>query len=287
MSSVSENANRLIKKLRPFGRVVIAFSGGVDSSVVAAAAAVARLDSAIAVTGNSASVPEWQIDWAKRIANQIGIKHQIVDTHEGELAQYVRNDSKRCYYCKQTLYRTLACLAARYDGAVIVSGTNAEDLGDYRPGIEAGILASVKTPLADLGFGKQDVRDLAHYFKLDNAELPASPCLASRIAYGVKVTPERLDRIERAEAWLRSHGFRDLRVRLHADELARVELLTDEQFRLLENGLAEQMNQVFRSLGFQFVTVDVEGLRSGSMNQTLVNIDLGCRSTPSSTGAVR
>ncbi|TWU43905.1 tRNA-specific 2-thiouridylase MnmA [Novipirellula aureliae] len=287
MSSVSENANLLIDHLRPLGRVVIAFSGGVDSSVVAAAAALAGLDSAIAVTGHSASVPEWQIDWAKRIASQIGIDHQIVDTREGERASYVRNDSKRCFYCKQTLYQTLATLAVRYDGAVILSGTNADDLGDYRPGIEAGNLASVKTPLADLGLGKQDVRELARHFKLDNAELPASPCLASRISYGVAVTPDRLDRIERAEAWLRGQGFSDLRVRLHADELARVELLPSEQDRLRENRLAERMNQFFRSLGFQFVTVDVEGLRSGSLNQVLVGFDLTRPSTSTSTGTAR
>ncbi|WP_231615734.1 ATP-dependent sacrificial sulfur transferase LarE [Novipirellula artificiosorum] len=270
---VEINATRLIDWLRPLGRVTIAFSGGVDSSVVAAAALRADLSRAVAVTGSSASVSQWQIEWAQRIATQIGIEHHVVSTSEGSDADYVRNDAKRCFYCKQTLYRTLSQLVDQCGDTVLISGTNAEDLGDYRPGIEAGKLASVKTPLADLGFDKSDVRQLARWFGLENAELPASPCLASRVAYGVEVTTDRLERIEKAESWLRQRGFSDLRVRVHADELARIEVPKDERHRLVEDSLATEMDEAFRSFGFRFVTVDLHGLQSGSLNLSLVSIE--------------
>ncbi|TWT82266.1 tRNA-specific 2-thiouridylase MnmA [Planctomycetes bacterium CA13] len=271
--TTKENTKRLIDYLRQFDRVTIAFSGGVDSSVVAAAAMQAGLDSAVAVTGWSPSVSQWQIDWSERIADQIGIDHRVVKTEEGSQPNYIRNDAKRCFYCKESLYRTLAQIADQCDQTVLISGTNADDLGDYRPGIEAGKLASVKTPLADLGFGKIEVRALARWFNLENAELPASPCLASRVAYGVDVTPERLARIEQAENWLRDRGFSDLRVRIHADELARVEVPVDELYRLFDASLAAEMNKTYRSLGFRYVTVDTQGLQSGSLNRALVSIE--------------
>ncbi|GAA5505313.1 ATP-dependent sacrificial sulfur transferase LarE [Novipirellula caenicola] len=272
MSIVSSNAERLIGRIATFRRVTVAFSGGVDSSVVAAAAMRAGLDSLLAVTANSPSVPEWQLQWAGRIAQQIGIEQQVVATDEANREEYLRNDTRRCFYCKETLYRTLAQLASHDPTTVLVSGTNADDLGDYRPGIEAGNLAAVQTPLADLGLGKQDVRELARFFGLENAELPASPCLASRVAYGVPVTPERLLRVERAESWLRDRGFSDVRVRVHHDELARVEVPATELSRLLNSSLAAQLNETLRTIGFRFVTIDLQGLESGSMNRVLVRI---------------
>ncbi|GAA4467639.1 ATP-dependent sacrificial sulfur transferase LarE [Novipirellula rosea] len=272
MSSVSSNAERLIGRIASFRRVTVAFSGGVDSSVVAAAAMRAKLDSLLAVTANSPSVPQWQLEWAARIAQQIGIQQQLVATDEGNREEYIRNDTRRCFYCKETLYRTLAQLAAHDPTTVLVSGTNADDLGDYRPGIEAGNRAAVQTPLADLGLGKQAVRELARFFGLENADLPASPCLASRVAYGVQVTAERLARVEQAESWLRDRGFSDVRVRVHHDELARVEVPQTELPRLLAGPLATELNETLRTMGFRFVTVDLQGLESGSMNRVLVRI---------------
>ena len=155
---------------------------------------------------------------------------------------------------------------------MLISGTNADDLGDYRPGIEAGKIASVQTPLADLGLGKQDVRELARFFGLENADLPASPCLASRVAYGVEVTAVRLSRVEKAESWLRDRGFSDVRVRVHHDELARVEVPKEEISRLLAGTLAAELNESLRTIGFRFVTIDLQGLESGSMNRVLVSI---------------
>lgn len=273
MFSVSEDAQRLITTLTNYRRVVVAFSGGVDSSVVAAAAVRAELSELEAVTADSASVPRWQLQLAKQIADEIGIEHQTVSTNEGTRVEYRRNDNRRCFYCKETLYTMIGQIARERRDAVIVSGTNADDLGDYRPGIEAGHMASVKTPLADLGITKSRVRELAHHFGLSNEALPASPCLASRIAYGIEVTPERLNRIESAEAWLHGRGFDQVRVRLHADELARVEVPAAQISLLTAATFADELTREFRSFGFNFVTVDLQGLQSGSLNRVLVSLD--------------
>ena len=271
----SQSAKQLIDAIHIQRNVVVAFSGGVDSSVVAAAATRANLDSLIAVTAQSPSVSQWQLDMAKRVAAEVNVQHRIVYTNEIDQSEYTRNDGRRCFFCKQTLYSALQAISSSSKGATILSGTNADDLGDYRPGIQAGKLAQVKTPLADLGMTKPMVRELAVEFGLSNANQPAAPCLSSRIAYGVEVTSQRLQRVERAEAWLREQGFRDFRVRVHADELARVEVPTDEIERLLQKPIAEEMDLYFRKLGFKYVTVDLSGLRSGNLNQSLVQINTG------------
>jgi uncharacterized protein len=269
------DAERLVEKMSELGRCVIAFSGGVDSAVVAAAAARAdRLAGdtrSVAVTAISPSVPQVQRDIATTVAREIGIEHVCVVTAEMTRDDYTRNDTSRCFFCKQTLYQALIEVASNRGGLPIVSGTNADDLGDYRPGIEAGRQAKVFTPLADLGIDKATVRQIATLWQLSVAELPAAPCLSSRIAYGVKVTEERLRRIEQAEAWLSSRGFSPLRVRLHDGEMARIEVATDALLRLVEEPLLGDLKSYFKTIGFRAVTVDLAGFRSGSNNQ-LVNI---------------
>ena len=265
-------ADKLVEYISGHSRVAVAFSGGVDSSVVAAAAARANCESLIAITANSASVSKWQQELASTIAAEIGISHQIVSTNELQIDQYAKNDGQRCFFCKQTLYQAIESVARNAGGATIMSGTNADDLGDYRPGIEAGNIAGVVTPLADLGICKGDVRRLATHFGLSNAELPASPCLASRIAYGVEVTGERLARVESAESLLRDLGFTDLRVRVHENELARIEVPLQELGRL-DTGMAQEIVQRFTEFGFRYVTLDLAGLRSGNLNLALVSID--------------
>lgn len=280
---VEADADALVAFLQTFSHLVVAFSGGVDSSVVLAAAVRAKLSRLVAVTAKSASVARWQCDLAAEIAGHLGVEHWQAETHELSLPQYQRNDSRRCFYCKQTLYAAIEQeIRNRLGGPSnatsiqsefhIASGTNADDLGDYRPGIQAGDEKGVLTPLATLGLGKVRVRALADLWSLPNHDLPASPCLSSRIAYGVEVTPERLERIEAAEGWLFERGFREFRVRVHEGELARIEVAKSEQFRLLEIDSKGELSRVFQGLGFRFITIDLQGFQSGSLNRNLVSI---------------
>lgn len=274
---IETSADRLIDSLASLGNLVVAFSGGVDSSVVGRAAVLASQRQGnmrcIAVTARSPSLASWQAELAEHIAREISIEHKFVDTNEIDRSGYTRNHTDRCFYCKQTLYEFLQPIASRRN-AVIVSGTNADDLGDYRPGIRAGDEAAVQTPLADLGMDKSSVRRLAEEFGLSNADLPASPCLSSRIAYNVEVTPARLARIDAAESWLRHHGLRHLRVRLHAGELARIEVPPAQLGRIIELQETANLAEEFRTMGFHNVTLDLRGLRSGSLNEGLVTIQV-------------
>ena len=272
MSDIKQLAETLIARLESYGSVAIAFSGGVDSSVVAAAACRSSIVEPIAITGRSPSVATWQLEMAIRVAHEIGIEHRIVSTAEGEDPNYIQNDSRRCFHCKHNLYQVLETICCDEIDRVIVSGTNADDLGDYRPGIEAGRIANVRTPLADLGIGKAHVRALAKFFGLSNHDVPASPCLASRIAYGVDVTPDRLKKIEAGELWLRQQGFSDCRVRVHENDLARIEVPVSEVSLLTGSDLGGRLVNDFRELGFRYITIDLAGLRSGSMNESLVSI---------------
>lgn len=275
MTSDRDDADRLIATICQWDQVVVALSGGVDSSVVAAAAVRARPGKAIAVTADSPSVARWQLETAVRIANELSIEHHIVETSEVDKEPYRRNDRNRCFHCKQTLYDALDAIAQRFPAATLLSGTNADDLSDHRPGIQAGHAAGVCTPLADLGFGKQTVRNIASHFGLTNADLPASPCLASRIAYGTEVTPERLAMIEAAESWLRERGFFEFRVRLHADGLARIEVPREQLSRLIALDEHGNVSDAMRELGFRYVTVDLQGFVSGSMNRVVVPLHTG------------
>lgn len=265
----NELAEKLIEHLRPIHTAVVALSGGVDSAVVAAAAFRALGDKAIAVTGIGAAVSSTERSDAKAISEQIGIQHFEVETREIHNSNYVKNDSQRCYHCKSTLYAALSQFASSKGVGNIVSGTNFDDLGDFRPGIQAGKEFKVLTPLADLRITKPEVRLIAEYFQLSISEKPASPCLASRIAYGQSVTPERLVRIESAEAFLKQLGFVDVRVRIHADELARIELHPSEIHKILEPEVMETVQHKLHSLGFHFVTLDLAGRQSGSLNRVL------------------
>ena len=276
--SIEDRADALVRWFNDHRRVVVAFSGGVDSSVVLAAALRSDAEFVLAVTARSPSLAGWQLEIAKSVADQLGADHEIVDTDEINLPAYTANDTRRCFHCKSTLYGSLHQLIQAFNGVTqyntIVSGTNADDLGDYRPGIAAGREAGVRTPLADLGIGKAVVREIAREFGLANSDLPASPCLASRIAYGIEVTPERLDRIERAESFLRSHGLVDLRVRLHEGELARIEVSANDIARLAEGDVRNLITESFRKLGFRYVTLDLQGLSSGSMNRPIVSLSV-------------
>lgn len=242
--------------------IVVALSGGVDSGVVAAAAARTGR-SVVAVTAVGPSVAARESEDASWLCEQLRIRHQRIDPREIDDPAYRVNDARRCFHCKKHLYGELK---ARYPTSLIVSGTNADDLGDYRPGLLAAAQHQVHAPLAELGISKSQVRQLARHWGLKLSDKPASPCLASRIAHGVEVTAERLRSIEQAELFLRELGFSELRVRLHPDQLARIEVPIKDLPRLLDEDLLTPIVKRLKQLGFRFVTLDLEGFRSGSLH---------------------
>lgn len=266
-----DGAERLIRWFESFSSCVVAFSGGVDSAVVAKAAVIALNRQATAVTGIGNAVSQYEKAVARKTALQIGISHVELSTAEGESLAYRLNDLKRCYHCKSELYSRLHAYADQLHIDVVVSGTNLDDLGDYRPGLQAASEFGIRHPLVETKLRKSDVRTIASDWGLDVAAKPASPCLASRIAYGVEVTPERLARVEHAEDWLRDRGFRDFRVRIQQDEIARIEINAIELPRIFAAEIREDLVVAFRGLGFARVTLDLEGLQSGSLYQIRVH----------------
>ncbi len=259
-----EPARRLVDQIARLGPVTVAFSGGVDSSVVLAAAVTAGCP-VVAVTAISPAVATWQQATATRIAAHLGVRHRLIATQELDNDRYVANGRDRCFHCKSTLYAALQTVADHAEGAAVLSGTNADDLGDTRPGLAAGRAAGVLTPLADLGLSKADVRAMAREFGLPNAELPASPCLASRIAYGVPVTAARLGQIDAVEGWLRDRGLDPVRVRVMTPTRICIEVADNQRDRL--NQLQKPLADVIAAAGWSDWSIDPAGFRSGRLNE--------------------
>jgi len=259
---------RLRALLRELGSAVVAYSGGVDSSVVLRVAHEVLGARALGVTGRSDSYAERELNLALEQAEAFGAKVEVVST--GELADpnFRSNPKDRCYFCKQELYRELEQVARRVNAAAVLDGTIADDLTDWRPGRRAAAEHHVRSPLAELGFTKADVRAVAAHYGIASQDKPASPCLASRIPYGTEITRERLSQVERGEALLRELGFRDLRLR-HHDAIARIEVPVADLARLAERGVRERVVQGLKALGYRYVTLDLEGFRSGSLNEGL------------------
>ncbi|MDP9069124.1 MAG: ATP-dependent sacrificial sulfur transferase LarE [Actinomycetota bacterium] len=264
-TSLIDKRDRLHRVLETMERVLIGYSGGVDSTFLMASAHEALGDRAWAVTAVSPSLARRELDEARSIARRFGWNHETVRTREVSQEEYARNDSDRCYHCKVELFEVLAP-KARTLHAEIAVGTNTDDLGDYRPGLRAARERGVRAPLVEAELSKADVRELSGSLGLPTADKPSSPCLASRFAYGVRVTAEGLRRVERAEEIVRSHGFDVLRVRDHGD-LARIEVPVEDVPRAA--ALQDEIFPALRALGFRYVTLDLAGFRSGSLNAVL------------------
>ena len=268
LSPLHQKRDHLLELLRDMQSVVVAFSGGVDSTFVASAACDALGERALAVTGVSPSVPEAEVEEAKQLAAQIGIPHRLIETHEMDRPGYVENSPERCFFCKDELYGLLEEMT-KIDGYEFVAdGCNLDDLGDHRPGRKAAALHRVRSPLIEAGLTKAEIRELSRERGLPTWDKPAMACLASRIPYGSPVTVEALDQVEAAEQFLRSLGLRQLRVRHHG-QIARIELDEGGMTVLMRNGRRQAVNDYFKDLGFAYVTLDLGGFRSGSMNEVL------------------
>ena len=264
MSHASEQSDRLVRFIAEFPSCVVAFSGGVDSAVVAKAAYLAVGDNALAVTGVSASLADGELETARRIAKSIGIRHKTVATDELNSEGYLENSPNRCWHCKTELYSQLSRLGGQQGFQVLLNGANSDDAGDFRPGMRAATEHQVRSPLLECDIDKAGVREVAKYWDLEVWDKPATPCLSSRVVYGLEITPERLQRIDSAEKMLRELGLHNVRVRHHHDDLARIEIAPADVSKLCTTDVRQKITQHFKELGFSFVTVDLEGFRSGS-----------------------
>ncbi|MCZ6514877.1 MAG: ATP-dependent sacrificial sulfur transferase LarE [Acidobacteria bacterium] len=265
MSELEEKQGKLESSLRRADSLLVAYSGGVDSAYLAYAAHRVLGSRMLAVTALSPSYAQLDREEAEQIVARFGIPHEFVRTDEVEHPAYRANNPDRCFFCKDELFHRLDEIAADRHFAAVAYGMNVEDQGDWRPGQEAARRHRVLAPLLEAGLRKEEIRELARHADIPAWDRPASACLASRIAYGIEVTPERLETVEQGEAALRRLGFRQFRVR-HHDELVRIEIAPEELQLALDPEMAKQFLEIFKSLGFRFVTLDLEGYRQGSLN---------------------
>ena len=268
MQELQELQQKLEKEIAGYMSVVIGFSAGVDSSVVAAAAHSALGDRALSVTAITETITEEDLDLAREIVDTLGLRHQWIEYSELAIDGYAENPANRCYFCKDTLYHQLGDIARR-EGRIILDGTNADDAGDYRPGREAAQAHGVRSPLLELGIDKHTVRELARMYGLPNHNKPSAPCLSSRVPYGTRITREILETIGQAERNVRRLGFGELRVRHHG-KVARLELPQEDFHRAII--MAAEIDRAVSDAGYQYVTLDLRGFRSGSLNESLGDV---------------
>lgn len=266
IDDTTELSKKLTDWFRPFRSCVVAFSGGLDSTVVAKAASLGLNQNAVAVMAESESGFRDEVDRARIVAEAIPIRFVSFRSDELRDPAYAANDRLRCYYCKRIRFDALVRYARTENFELVVDGSNADDQNDYRPGRRALEEFDIRSPLAELGIEKRRVRELARFWGLPNREMPASPCLSTRLAYGLAITDERLRKIERAELFLQSLGFSLVRVRLHPDNLVRIEVSADELKRIMSPEIRKVVLETMKEFGFDFISVDLCGFRSGSMN---------------------
>jgi len=267
-ASLAEKQEKLFSILAEMGRVMVAYSGGTDSAYLAWAAHRVLSGNAVAITADSASIPDSHKRDAEAFARECGFRHEYIETHEFDNPDYVKNDPNRCFHCKDELFTELDTLGRERGIQHIVYGVNVDDLGDYRPGQRAAKLHQVEAPLVDAGLTKAEIRELSRLANLSTWDRPASACLSSRIPYGTAVTVENVKTVEVGEEAIKALGFRQFRVRFHG-ELVRLEIAPDELARALTPEMARAFVEIFKPLGFHYVTIDLEGYRQGSLNSVL------------------
>jgi len=265
---LAEKEQNLLSALSAMGRVIVAFSGGTDSAYLAWAAHRALGSNAIAITADSASLPESHKRDLEAFVKQFGIPHEYIATREFENPDYLRNAPDRCFHCKDELFTRLEELGRERGNPHIIYGVNLDDLGDYRPGQNAARQHHVAAPLADAGLTKAEIRELSHLAGLPTWDRPASACLSSRIPYGTPVTIQNVKTVETGEEELKALGFRQFRVRFHGD-VVRLEIAREEMPSALTMEMAANFTHIFKSLGFKYITLDMEGYRQGSLNEVL------------------
>ena len=267
-AQLAAKQHHLFQLLRDMERVIIAYSGGTDSAYLAWAAQQVLGATAVAITADSASIPESHKRDAEAFARQYGIRHEYIDTYEFENPDYVKNDSNRCFHCKDELFSRLDQVCLERGITNVIYGVNTDDLGDFRPGQRAAKNHKVQAPLVDAKLSKVEIRELSRLAGLPTWDRPASACLSSRVPYGTAVTKETIKTVEKGEEELKALGFRQFRVRFH-DKLVRIEIDPQEMDHALSRDIFAKMTAIFKPLGFHYVTIDLEGYRQGAMNEAL------------------
>ncbi len=265
---LNDKFTKLKKNLKQMERVIIAFSGGVDSTLLLKAASLSGLEEILAVTTSSESLPQEELSFASEMASALNVKHRIIVTEELKDENYSSNPPDRCYYCKKELFSKLKDIAIKENFPFILDGTNADDIQDWRPGRRAAMETGVHSPLLNVGLCKKEVRDISRSLELPTWNKPATPCLSSRFQYGQKITAEALERVGRAENFIKRFGLKELRVRDHS-EMARIEVIPEEFSLLMDETVRSDIVTFLKSLGYKYITLDLQGFRSGSLNELL------------------
>ncbi|WPX09906.1 ATP-dependent sacrificial sulfur transferase LarE [Anaerocellum danielii] len=271
--TLQEKYEKLKNYIKSLGSLAIAYSGGVDSTFLVKVAYDVLEDRVIAVTATSSTYPKRELNDAIKFIKQIGAKHIVIESEELEIEGFNKNPVDRCYYCKKELFEKIWKVAKAHGIEYVADGSNFDDLNDFRPGMKAACELNVVSPLKVAGLTKEDIRKLSKELGLPTWDKPAFACLSSRIPYGERITKEKLSMIEKAEEYLLGLGFKQVRVRYHQDKLARIEIGKDEMEKFLDIKLIESVRNKFKELGFLYITLDLEGYRTGSMNLSL-NLNL-------------